>query len=246
LTDRIKSAVIVRILCLTLILANTLFFVWSRLLAIDVGPLERPGVAKRTEAQRILLARESTRRPEPPVVRDVQPPRVEPADTRSGVRAGTFSCTSVGPFAALPEASKAQVALQSAGFDARQRVEQGELWVGYWVSMQDLASRQAADDAAASLTARGVKDVYVMPGVENGYVLSLGVFSDYQRAQRRRDEIRALGFQPRIDDRKRTGSVYWIDVHLKETGQLIDTSIFQTDPGRIMRLELRACPAESP
>jgi len=228
-----------RTLGLLLILANVLFFVWSKLLAVNSVPLDRPAVAASNATQRIVLARESAIPPVPPAVRGVQPPRVEPAGARSATRAGAFSCTSVGPFAALPEASQAQVALQTAGFDARQRVEQGELWVGYWVSLQDLPSRDAADNTAAQLQAKGVADVYVMPGE---HTLSLGVFSDYQRAQRRADEIRGLGYQPRIDDRKRSGSVYWIDVHLKEPGQLIDTSIFQTDPGRIMRLELRACP----
>ena len=82
-----------------------------------------------------------------------------------------------------------------------------------------------------------------MPGSEPANMLSLGVFSDYQRAQRRLDEVRALGLIPRIDDRKRAGSVYWIDVDLQEPGQVIDSSIFQTDPGKITRLEMRACPA---
>jgi hypothetical protein len=231
-----------RTLGLLLILANVLFFVWSKLLAVSTVALDRPAVGMKNTTQRIVLARESSIPPALPTVRNVQPPRVEPAGARSATRAGTFSCTSVGPFAALPEASRAQVALQGAGFDARQRVEQGELWVGYWVSLQDLPSRDAADDTAAQLTKSGINDVYVMPGGDRPYTLSLGVFSDYQRAQRRSEEIRALGYQPRIDDRKRSGSVYWIDVHLREPGQLIDTSIFQTDPGRIMRLELRACP----
>jgi hypothetical protein len=37
--------------------------------------------------------------------------------------------------------------------------------------------------------------------------------------------------------------VYWIDVDLQEPGQVIDSSIFQTDPRKITRLEMRACPA---
>jgi hypothetical protein len=69
------------------------------------------------------------------------------------------------------------------------------------------------------------------------------VFSDYQRAQRRLDEVRALGLTPRIDDRKRAGSVYWIDVDLQEPGQVLDSTLFHSDPGKITRLEMRACPA---
>ena len=109
--------------------------------------------------------------------------------------------------------------------------------------MQSLATREAADAALKTLAASGIADVYVMPGSDPPNVLSLGVFSDYQRAQRRVDEVRAIGLTPRIDDRKRAGSVYWIDVDLHEPGQLIDSSIFQSDPRKITRLEMRACPA---
>jgi len=126
---------------------------------------------------------------------------------------------------------------------ARQRMEEGELWVGYWVSVQNFQSREDAETALKLLIESGVTDVYLMPATDATNVLSLGVFSDYQRAQRRAEEIRVLGLEPRIDDRKRTGSVYWVDADLPEPGKTIDTSIFQTDPRKITRLELRACPA---
>ena len=154
-----------------------------------------------------------------------------------------MSCTSVGPFPDLPQASQAQAALRTAGFQPRQRMEQGEIWAGYWVSVQGLATRDAAEAALRTLSSNGIGDVYVMPGSDPPNVLSLGVFSDYQRAQRRVDEVRAIGLTPRIDDRKRAGSVYWIDVDLQEPGQVIDSSIFRSDPGKITRLEMRACPA---
>ena len=91
-----------------------------------------------------------------------------------------------------------------------------------------LEEAEAIRDADRALMDSGVSDVYLMPGSEPANVLSLGVFSDYQRAQRRAEEIRILGLEPRIDDRKRAGSVYWVDVDLPDPGQAIDTSIFQT------------------
>jgi hypothetical protein len=174
---------------------------------------------------------------------------VEPLAPAESAQAGGsapndfLSCTSVGPFADLPQAAQAQASLRAAGFQPRQRMEQGEIWAGYWVSVQGLATREAAEAALKTLSANGIADVYLMPGSEPANMLSLGVFSDYQRAQRRLDEVRALGLIPRIDDRKRAGSVYWIDVDLQEPGQVIDSSIFQTDPRKITRLEMRACPA---
>lgn len=236
-----------RTLCLILILSNALFLAWSQLIDVHVNDLDRSSTVN-TPPPRIVLAREVTTTPEPKVVNAIQPPHVAPlagSATPPQVAVAptdTLSCTSVGPFANLADASQAQAALRNAGFTPRQRLEQGELWVGYWVSAQSFDSREAAETALRALGDAGISDVYLMPGSDPANVLSLGVFSDYQRAQRRAEEIRILGLEPRIDDRKRAGSVYWIDADLSEPGQRIDTSIFQTDPRKITRLELRACP----
>lgn len=209
-----------RTLCLILILSNALFLAWSQLIDIHVNDLDRSSTAN-TPPPRIVLAREATT-PEPEVVNAIQPPRVTPLagstpSPQVAVAPG-LSCTSVGPFADLADASQAQAALRNAGFTPRQRLEQSELWVGYWVSVQSFDSREAAEAALRTLGDAGITDVYLMPGSDPANVLSLGVFSDYQRAQRRAEEIRILGLEPRIDDRKRAGSVYWIDADLSEPG----------------------------
>jgi hypothetical protein len=234
-----------------MILVNALFLSWSQLIDVRVSDLDRKPAGNVAPPPRIVLAQEAANSLEPAVVKPVQPPQVAPLgaavpvpEQRTAI-ADQLACTSVGPFQDLADAAHAQAALQSAGFESRQRLEQGELWVGYWVSVQNFESREAAEAALKSLIDSGVTDVYLMPGTEPSSVLSLGVFSDYQRAQRRAEEIRVLGLEPRIDDRKRPGSVYWIDADLQEPGQAIDTSIFQTDPGKITRLELRACPSNS-
>jgi hypothetical protein len=250
-----------RSLCLLLLLANALFLGWAQFIDVQVTDLQhRPVVSN--APPRIVLAREAARAPEPSVETPEQltsviaePPQpavqsspalvapIPASTTPAGVQHATAVCTSVGPFAELPEAEGAVKALRRAGFEPRQREVQGELWVGYWVSVQGLPSRAAAEEAMKRLTDKGMSDVYVLPASESGNVVSLGVFSERQRAQRRADEARVLGLEPRIDDRKKTGAVYWLDVDQPEPVQPVDTSIFQTDPGKIMRLELRECPA---
>jgi hypothetical protein len=241
-----------RSLCLILILANILYFVWSQLIDVQVNALDRVPARTAEPPPRIVLAREAQEAPEEdePEVSETEPQSASPIEspTQSTARTdGTqpFTCTSIGPFADLAEASQAQASLRGAGFSPRQRVEQGELWVGYWVSVQNFADRDAAEEALQKLSDNGITDVYLMPGTDPANVISLGVFSDFQRAQRRVEEVRALGLQPQIDDRKRAGSVYWLDADLSEPTQAIDTNIFQTDPRKIMRLELRACPGPS-
>jgi hypothetical protein len=237
-----------RTLSLLLILCNALFLVWSQLIDVNINPLDRTPTARAAPPPRIVLAREVRQDTAPtaapaPAHTSTPSPLAPPTTTAAAATpTASHGCTSVGPFANLSEASQAQAALSAAGFSPRQRLEQGELWVGYWVSVQNLPNRDAAEEALQRLTEAGIADVYVMPGSDPANVLSLGVFTDFQRAQRRVEEARGLGLQPQIDDRKRAGSVYWIDADLAEAGQAIDTSIFQTDPRKIMRLELRACP----
>jgi hypothetical protein len=231
-----------RTFCLILILANALFLSWSQLLDVRVRDLERNQATAVTPPPRIVLAREVTATPEPASVKPVEPPHVAPLSPQAAADVDSLTCTSVGPFPDLAEAAQAQAALKGAGFEPRQRLVEGELWVGYWVSVQNFESREDAEAALKLLINNGVTDVYLMPATDSANVLSLGVFSDYQRAQRRAEEIRTLGLEPRIDDRKRAGSVYWIDADLPEPGKVIDTSIFQTDPRKITRLELRPCP----
>lgn len=249
-----------RAFCLLLVLVNALYFIWSQVIDVQVSSLDRVPIRAAAPPPRIVLAQEAQRgtdaAPQPAEeeeeetvaeVRDVVPPRVEPLESPGTVqppaaREDVMSCTSVGPFADLGQASQAQATLRTMGFQPRQRVEQGELWTGYWVSVRDFPSRDAAEMALKTLNDNGITDVYLMPGADPSNVLSLGVFSDYQRAQRRAEEVRSIGLTPQISDRKRAGSVFWIDVDLKEPGQTVDTSLFQVGQSRILRLELRACP----
>lgn len=248
-----------RAFCLLLLLINALYFIWSQVIDVQVSSLDRVPTRVAVPPPRIVLAKEvqqaapeSEPAEEPvPEVREVVPPRVEPLESPGTVqprapavaaREDALSCTSVGPFADLGQASQAQATLRSLGYEPRQRVEQGELWTGYWVSVRNFPTRDSAEMALKTLTENGVTDVYLMPGADPENVLSLGVFSDYQRAQRRSEQVRALGLNPQISDRKRSGSVFWLDVDLKEPGQTIDTSIFQVGQSRILRLELRGCP----
>lgn len=248
-----------RAFCLLLVLVNALYFIWSSVIDVQVSSLDRVPMRVAVPPPRIVLAKEAQNTPaeaQPEAeqedetvadVRDVVPPQVEPLESPGTVqppaaRQDALSCTSVGPFADLGQASQAQATLRSLGFQPRQRVEQGELWTGYWVSVRDFPTRDSAEVALKTLNDNGITDVYLMPGSDPPNVLSLGVFSDYQRAQRRADEVRAIGLSPQISDRKRAGSVFWIDVDLKEPGETIDTSLFQVGQSRILRLELRGCP----
>ncbi|HSN72066.1 MAG TPA: hypothetical protein VLT59_11175, partial [Steroidobacteraceae bacterium] len=147
------------------------------------------------------------------------------------------------PFRSLSEVASAAAVLRAEGFEPTQRVEAGDVWVGYWVSWRGAAGREQAEATRLLLAERGLTDTYVLPAGEQSNVLSLGVFTDRRRAERRREEVRLLGLEAEISDRRQAGSVYWIDVEPGESDPAIDPGMLVTDPGRIVRLEVRPCRA---
>ena len=171
------------------------------------------------------------------------------ADSSGGSGVGLLTnvkrCISVGPFRDVSEAAHAATTLRGGGYDPRQRVADGEVWAGVWVYLPLPASRAAGDQVLSKLKAGGIDDALEMPGPGDGSVISLGLYSEPKRAQARVAQAQALGFNPGIADRKRTGNVYWIDIDLKSTDSLLNPADLQSDAGRIVRLEVKGCPAMS-
>ena len=148
-------------------------------------------------------------------------------------------CVSVGPFRELSQVVNAGANLRAAGYDPEQRVAEGDIWVGYWVYIEGIPTREEADQILSALRENGISDSYVIPGTESGNLVSLGVFSEISRDGSRREEARSVGHAVTISDRTRRGTVYWIDV-LLSIEQELDFDLLQT-PGRIIRLEQRPC-----
>jgi hypothetical protein len=151
------------------------------------------------------------------------------------------SCTSVGPFRELSQAASAAATLREAGHQPTQRVAEGDIWIGYWVYIPALPTEEEADEVLDKVRADGMSDAYIIPNSDSGNLISLGVFSEISGVSRRRDQVRALGFEPQVVDRTRRATVYWVDVTLA-AGETLDFDALQP-PGRIIRLEQRSCEA---
>jgi len=131
--------------------------------------------------------------------------------------------------------------LRTAGFEPSQRVVDGEVWVGYWVHLAGIPTRETANEILERLRANGIADSYIVPGAEESQIISLGVFSEISRAAGIREQVRALGYDPTVADRSRRATLYWIDIRAAGDA-VIDLEALQP-PGRINRLEQRPCPA---
>jgi hypothetical protein len=224
-----------------LVLANAGYFLWSRGVArtADVPAHTAP-------AATLQLASESVQAPRPAGAGLGDAADAVHVDAGEGPKQGLLTnvkrCISVGPFRDVSEAARAATTLRGGGYDPRQRVADGDVWAGVWVYLPLPASQTAADQVLAKLKGGGIEDALQMPGPNDGSVISLGLYSDSKRAQSRVAQAQALGLNPGIADRKRTGNVYWIDIDLKPTDGLINPADLQGEAGRIVRLEVKGCP----
>jgi len=231
-----------RNLFLILVLANLAFAAWSRWFAPGPDGLDLDDASP---VGNITLVSELDDGAAPESAATASAAQVSPASgmpPQAATAARESRCVSLGPFRELSQAATAASNLRSGGLKPTQRVGEGDIWVGYWVHLPDLGSRSEAQEVLAKLRANGVSDSYIIPGDTEGHTISLGVFSEIQRAGRRREEVRRLGFDPTVVDRNRRGTVYWVDLVL-EPGQELTPEQVQALPGRIIRLERRSCDA---
>ncbi|MGD9841653.1 MAG: SPOR domain-containing protein [Steroidobacteraceae bacterium] len=216
-----------RTLALLLILANVGIYFWTHYVDVPEAMLSSNDViVTANRAPPLLLARERTE---------------QPAEVTAQI-SSELSCISVGPFAAAEQASVLAQRLRAADFSSSERVAAGEVFAGYWVSLQDFASKEAAEQVLTRLHASGVTDAYILNDEQAPNVLSLGLFTERSRAEKRRTDIAKLGFEPVIKERTRMGEAHWLDINLQEPGQVLDPTLLQADSAGILRLETRPCP----
>jgi hypothetical protein len=205
-----------RTLFFILLLANAVFFAWSRYFS----PTEAAADA--------VLAR----RNEPDKLRIVPPPEPSAAPTTGCLEWGVFT---------LADYSRAEKALEPLALGSRLGQRRVEEMASWWVFIPSQGTRQSAVNKAAELKALGVSDYRIM-GEEGDspWALSLGVYRSEQAALTRLAALREQGVRTAlVGSRDTLVSRIWLQVkgidpaleaRLKEIARQLEGS------------ELRACP----
>jgi len=121
------------------------------------------------------------------------------------------TCSSVGPFATQADVRSALNALTPQVTRIQYRESHATETRGYWVYLPAVSSREQALAIARQLSAKGVRDYYVVTAGDQQNTISLGLFRDRGNAEKRRSEVAALGFLPELVTRTEELPVYWID-----------------------------------
>lgn len=123
-------------------------------------------------------------------------------------------CRTLGPLQTQADARAVANALRPLVKRSRMRETQQTQTRGYWVYFAAAPNREQALATARQLAEKQVRDYYVVTAGEQQNMISLGLFRDQGNAERRRAELAALGFDPKVATRAEVLPVYWVDFAL--------------------------------
>ncbi|MDH4108807.1 MAG: SPOR domain-containing protein [Gammaproteobacteria bacterium] len=196
-----------RNLLLILLLANILYFLWGQF-------VERP------PEQGVAIIAESELGPPlkltDPAAGGVTSVGAVLGSGRSADLAAVVgrSCVSVGPFKDGAEADTAMGEFVADGMRSSLRTTQGQVFVGHWVQIRNVPSRDDGNAMIAKLKEGGLGDAYMVETEDEGLKISLGLFGEVERAERIELQAESLGLEADISPRTRDATVFFVDIGL--------------------------------
>jgi cell division septation protein DedD len=231
----------VRVAFFVLLFANLVFMAWA-------GWVDTPPRAKTSDA--------NARLPKLKLVSEVSTPQqtgrgggtlqkmaMTPSAAASGaVPVASTRCVSVGPFNDIAAAAKAAAFLRTRGFVPAQRAAPGETRDGYWVYIGGVADAATADKIFKTLDSSGIKDAHLMPESGDARRISVGLFSERDRAERRTKAIQRLGLKAEVEEHTQPGTVYWVDLALKPSDPAVPVEDLRSADSGNNHWSVEGCP----
>ncbi len=151
-------------------------------------------------------------------------PADAPATQLSTVAATAPRCAAIGPLDDAGQAERLARALEDNGAGARVEREAIVETAGFIVLTPPAGDLDAAKRLAATIAAAGIRDMVVLRRGDYANRVSLGVFAKESTAERRRDDLAALGFTTTVLERTRSRDGWVVHVRLPagvEAGRLL-------------------------
>ena len=184
-----------------LLFANLAYFAWAHWIDAPRPVVENAALAK---LPRLKMRNE--------VVQPVPAPTPASAHKMALQASGAGSCVSIGPFGDIGSSARAAAVLKDKGFDPQQRAVAGETSDGFWVYVGGLKSDADVERVRQDLVYHGITDARAMADSATDRRVSVGLFSERERAEKRAKQVQHLGLKAEVAERKLPASVYWVDV----------------------------------
>ena len=135
------------------------------------------------------------------------------------------TCVTIGPFLGKDDAAAVEMRYASESMPTALRQESGPIFVGHWVQVRDIATREAGAAAVRELHDGGIPEAYLVATDDEGLKISLGLFDDLDSARRLEQRAQSLGLPADISRRMSNGVFYVVDVALppgRGTGAMVE------------------------
>ena len=196
-----------RIAFFLLLLVNLAFLAWAQWIDVPQPAASNDLYAKLPRLKLVGEEPSPNNRPASGSARARKTALEPPAPTASA------RCVSIGPFQDESAATGEATLLRQKGLTPRQRSQQGEVPKGFWVYIGGLESERDVAEAMRTLQQSHVDDAKVVEGAGGeSHRISVGLFSDRERGDRRAASLKKLGLEPVVGERKVPGTVLWMDV----------------------------------
>jgi hypothetical protein len=151
------------------------------------------------------------------------------------------SCVTVGPFKAGSDANSALAEFEADGMQAAIRSTDGDVFVGHWVQIRNVADRGSGNQMLETLREGGLADAYLVETEEEGLKISLGLFGELARAERIELQAKSLGLPADIVPRMRESTVFFVDIGLPP-GRGAGRIVQKYGEDRVFLRDLATCP----
>ncbi len=120
-------------------------------------------------------------------------------------------CYSLGPVSSKSKATALRDSLAIEGISAKYRLNKDKTRQGFWVIIPAENKRADAKKHIQLLKNKGVKDYFLVVTGQHTNAVSLGVFSRFELAQRRYEDIQRYGVKLQIEKVDLPQREYWLD-----------------------------------
>jgi len=128
-------------------------------------------------------------------------------------------CATIGPLSSPTMVRRLRERLTAYTSRIRERQTEARVERGFWVYLPVAESREAAIEFANQLGSMGINDYFVVTSGEMQNAVSLGLFNDLPNAEKRQQQLQALGFNPHLGARREYETHYWLDYQLLDDVQ---------------------------
>ena len=224
-------------LLLILLLANILYFLWgwvaddevtSGVAIVDERDLGPPLTVKERGDE------------DSPASAGAAPGSEEPTTLAAVVGR---SCVTIGPLRGRSDADAAETRYRAEGMRTGMRKTFGQIFIGHWVQIRGISNREEGDRMLAELHANGLQEAYLVQTDDEGLKISLGLFSELDRAERVELRAQSLGLNADIAPRMQDGEVFFVDVALPP-GRGASEIVGRYGEEQVMLREQATCPPD--